>query len=98
MNAMKIIVRLEAEQRIAELELLASHGETMGVDTASALERLGFAILQNSDYTTPRHRITRIVFQERNHQRLEHARIAEALSELRRSPSNLRPCAVELAA
>jgi len=98
MNTIKTIVRLEAEQRIAELEILTSQGEMVKCDAVSALRRLGFLVLESSDYATVRHQITRVVFRETQAQRLEHGRIAEVLAELRREPSRLRSCAAELAA
>lgn len=84
MNTSKIIVRLEAEERTAELEMMVPHGsrEIEGIETA--IDRIGMRATRKVEVSTPRYRVTRLKVAELDGSMLGATRVMQVLRAVRR--------------
>lgn len=84
MNTSKIIVRLEAEERTAELEMMVPHGsrEIEGIETA--IRRIGMLTTRRVDVSTPKYRVTRLKVAELDGSVLGSTRVMQVLRAVRR--------------
>jgi hypothetical protein len=83
MDASKITVRLDAEQRTAEVEIMIAHSRPRVEGLSEALGRLGVRPLCTVEMSTPRYRITRSRFSESDGSTLSGARVLQILNAAR---------------
>lgn len=79
MNTSKTIVRLDAEQRTAEIEMTTSHNSPRVEGLDHALRRIGFHPMRTIELSTPRFRVTRTKLVELDGAQLSETRIMQAL-------------------
>jgi hypothetical protein len=87
MNTSKIIVRLDAEQRSAELEIMVPHSMPRMEGLATTLRQIGLRTTQSLDISTSRFRVTRMKLAERNGATMEQSRVMEILCAVREQES-----------
>jgi hypothetical protein len=94
MNPMKATVRLDAEQRTAELELMTPNGTPNFEGFEFALKRIGIRPLRKIEMATPRYQITRTKLVEMNGYEFTPSRLMQVLSIVqdRKVGSNPYPC------
>jgi hypothetical protein len=79
MNTSNIIVRLEAEQRTAELEILTPHHNPRSEGLEWTLRRNGIRTLRAIELQTPGGRVTRLRLAELDGSELQEARVMQIL-------------------
>ncbi|GEM_PF-3205206 len=83
MDASRITVRLDAEQRTAELEIMTAHSRPRVEGLKEAFGRLGVRPLSTVELMTPRYRITRSKLTEQDGSALSGSRLLEILNAAR---------------
>lgn len=94
MNASKIIVRLDAEQRTAELEVMTLRSRPRVDGLGHALEQIGLRPLRTLELDTSRYRITRSRLAERDGSLLTGTRVMQILCAAREVESSDDCCTV----
>lgn len=84
MNTSKIIVRLEAEERTAELEVMVPHDSREIDGLENTLSRLGMRASSKLQISTPRYRIARVKFAELDGSPLVATRVMQVLRAVRK--------------
>jgi hypothetical protein len=83
MNASKISVRLDAEQRTAEIEIMTLHSRPRLEGLAEVLRDLGVQLLCTVELTTPRFRVVRSKLAALDGATLSGTRVLQILSSAR---------------
>ena len=91
MNASKITVRLDAEQRTAEIEVMTLRCRPRVDGLGRALEQIGIRPLRIVELDTPRYRVTRSRLAERDGSQLTGTRVMQILCAAREIGSSLAP-------
>lgn len=82
-NTSKITVRLDVEQRAAEIELLTPH-DRMRVDGLEhTFRKIGLRPIHTSEVWTPRYRVTRAKLREHDGSMLDSSRLVQLLRVIR---------------
>lgn len=79
MNTSRTIVRIDEDQRTAELEIMTPHSYPQMSDTLSALWRVGILQLSMIELSTPRYRVTRSKLVARDGSLLNGTRVMQIL-------------------
>lgn len=82
-NTTKISVRLDAEQRAAELELVAPHHHARIDGLEHALRKVGLHSMPTLELNTPRYRITRTKLRHPDGSVIDSARLVQVLHIVR---------------
>lgn len=83
MNTSRITVRLDAEHREAELEMLLPHESATPRSLEESLQRVGMRPFSTVEMTTPRYRVTRTKFAELDGSRIDAIRVMQVLRAAR---------------
>lgn len=83
MNTSKISVRLDAEQRTAELELMTPHHKPRIEGLELDLRRLGLRQLHTIELSTPKYRVMRTKLRELDGSELNALRVVQILRAAR---------------
>jgi hypothetical protein len=84
MNTSRIIVRLDAEQRAAQIEMLTPNGVPAVQGLGNALRGIGIRPLHMVELSTPRYRVTRAKLVELDGSELTSGRVMQILCAARR--------------
>lgn len=88
MNTAKIIVRLDAEYRTAEIELLTLKDRPRIAGLEHALRRIGLRPMHTVEFSTPSYRVTRTKVARTDGSELNVSRIEKALRAIRSEAQN----------
>lgn len=94
MNASKITVRLDAEQRTAEIEVMTLRSRPRVDGLGRALEQIGIRPLRTLELDTPRYRVTRSRLAERDGSQLTGTRVMQILCAARQIELSKPHCPV----
>jgi hypothetical protein len=83
MNTSKTTVRLDAEHRAAELEMMTPHDSPRVEGMEHALRRIGLRPMNTVEAMTPRYRIIQTTVTEFDGSKIKAARVAQALRAVR---------------